>query len=86
METTAKKPSRKKFIGWGTALLAAVAAWRFFPVKPKANSTTVKMLTRDGKLVEVDKRFLASGGEKIKTKELQDWVKKTPSTTNNHGE
>jgi hypothetical protein len=37
---------------------------------------TVKMLTQDGKLVEIDASILASGNKKISDKELQNWVKK----------
>ena len=37
---------------------------------------TVKMLTQDGSLVEIDKKLLASSGKKISNKELQEWIKK----------
>ena len=36
---------------------------------------TVKMLTQDGQLVEVDAKLLAASRKKISDKELQDWVK-----------
>jgi len=34
------------------------------------------MLTRDGKLVEIDASLLAVNKKKISDKELQNWVKK----------
>ncbi len=37
---------------------------------------TMKMLTQDGRLVEVDIAKLNGAKEKISNKQLQDWVKK----------
>jgi hypothetical protein len=70
-------PNRKKFLLWGAALVASISAVRFLKRKPQATKT-VKMLTRDGKLVEVN-RDVISRLEKIKkisNEELQNWVKK----------
>jgi hypothetical protein len=72
--------SRKKFLLSGAAILSALAIWKFIPGrKSKQDSPTnetVKMLTQDGKLVEIDKRLLASSGKKISNEELQTWIKK----------
>jgi hypothetical protein len=75
--------TRKKFLLWGAAIFSSVTALKFFtgskkpkPVSAGKNSGTVKMLTQDGKLVEIDKELLAAGTKKITDKELQGWVKK----------
>ena len=69
------KVTRRKLVSWvGILSLFAFAGAAFRPWKNKPPHT-VKMLTQDGKLVEVDARLLASGKKKISDKELQDWVK-----------
>ena len=47
-------------------------------VKANASSDTesVKMLSQDGKLVEIKKSLLLSSGKKISDEELKKWVKK----------
>ena len=74
MQESQKKTSRKKFLLWTTALVSSVTAFKIFGAKKKA-TTTVRMLTEDGKLVEVDTSQITKG-RKISNKELQDWVKK----------
>ena len=75
MEQPTNPPSRKKFIWWGAAALASITAFRFFGKKKKEKPETVKMLTEDGRLVEIDKNML-SKGKKISNEELQQWIKK----------
>lgn len=73
------KPSRKKFLWWGAAAAASIAGFRFFGrQKPKSKipGDTVKMLTQDGRLVEIDKALLASNKKKITDDELKKWVNK----------
>lgn len=72
-------PERKKVLQWA---LLAIASWAVFRPLTRAGKIscapppeTVKMLTEDGRLVEVDKKLLAGGGRKISTEELQCWVK-----------
>jgi hypothetical protein len=71
--------SRKKFIWWGAGLVTAFAGLRLFKGKNKnveeKKKETVKMLTQDGKLVEID-RELMTAGKKISTEELKQWVNK----------
>ncbi|HVU93575.1 MAG TPA: hypothetical protein VHE34_00045 [Puia sp.] len=43
---------------------------------PGNKGETVKMLTQDGRLVEIDKALLASGGKKVSDEELKRWVKR----------
>ena len=84
MPQTNNSPSRKKFLWWGAAALAAIAGSRFFSTRQKKNlpgekKATAKMLTQDGRLVEIDKTLLASGSKKISADELKQWVNKTPA-------
>lgn len=76
MEQKKTATSRKKFFIWSLGVLASVSAFSFFMGKKNAKNKTVKMLTQDGKLVEIDKELLRSSGEKITNEELQNWIKK----------
>jgi hypothetical protein len=77
MENENKPVSRKKFVFWGVGALSVLTAARyFFRSAPKKNTTTIKMLAQDGKLVEVDVTNLACGKrKKISDDELKNWVK-----------
>ncbi len=75
-----KKQNRRKFIGWGLVSAAALTAFRFV-MPSQANKSgrkeTVKMLTQDGKLVEVDvTAFHSSPRKQVSNQELQNWIKK----------
>ncbi len=81
-EKQTNSPERRKFV-WNMGILSAFAAvgsitglsfWR----KKKATSKkqTVKMLTQDGRLVEVDIARLNSSKKKVTNTELQHWIKK----------
>jgi hypothetical protein len=78
-----QKKSRRRFvvISAGIAVVATLAGWLGFSVRKKE---TVKLLTRDGRLVEIDKSILRSTGKKIKEEELHTWVenKTAPPKTN----
>ena len=78
MESTAKTTSRKKFFLWSAGVLTSVTAFKYFFGKGlnKKKSNTVKMLTQDGILVEVDQESIDYSGKRITDKELQLWVKK----------
>lgn len=78
MEELNKKSSRKNFFIWGAGILSSFTALRILSSskKKESKSETVKMLTQDGRLVEIDKKMLAAGGKKITNTELQEWVKK----------
>ena len=64
--------SRKKFLLWSSTILAGLTLLRF--VKKEKKTETVKMLTRDGKLVTIDKNLLKGKGNKIQQKDLQTWI------------
>ena len=80
MKPNQKITTRKKFLLWGGVLVASITAWKWLPGGRSVKSNTVKMLSQDGTLVEIDKSLLASSGKKISNKELQKWVRK-PKTT-----
>lgn len=79
MDNDNKLQSRKKFIGLGVSAAALFATFKFWsPTKiaVKKQPPTVKMLSQDGKLVEVDIAALPSRKKKITNKEMQGWIKK----------
>jgi len=76
MDNDNKIQSRKKFIGLGVSAAALFTAFKFWAPKKKKETKTVKMLTQDGKLVEVDIAALSPKKKKITNKELQNWIKK----------
>jgi hypothetical protein len=82
MEQPQKTSTRKKFLLWSAAILSTVTFLKYFSRTKKSGviacgkKMTVKMLTQDGTLVEIDKSLLAASGKKITNEELQQWVKK----------
>jgi hypothetical protein len=77
--------SRRKLIaGIGLlSLLAPLASAAKVPfIRKKFKETTkpapnkVKMLTQDGKLVEVDERFLSTVRQNVTNDDLKSWIKK----------
>jgi hypothetical protein len=76
MQESEKFQSRKKFILWGAATLSSITVLKFFKTPKKKKTETVKMLTRDGKLVVVNIAVLPTQKKKITNKELQNWIKK----------
>jgi len=68
-----KKQHRRKFIIWSISSAAVFSALKF--ILPNKKKETIKMLTQDGKLVEVDMAVLPTKKRKISTKELQNWIK-----------
>lgn len=84
MENEKKIPTRRKFVV-GLGLLSLLAAIGLPVAKRKQiiscgpfdKKKTVKMLTQDGKLVEIDEDKLTGQRKKISDKELQSWVNKS---------
>lgn len=76
MQEAQPATSRKKFLLWSATILSSATIFRFIKVPKKKKPDTLKMLTQEGKLVEIDKKLLVSPGKKITNKELQQWVKK----------
>ena len=83
-----KLPLRRKII-WGIGILsvfAAIKAATRFPFsnkkdviacKPESKGKTIKMLTQDGRLVEIDESLMTAEKKKITDHELQNWINKT---------
>lgn len=74
---------RKVIAGLGILSLLPILKLGIFTKKrdviscaPEASNTKMKMLTQDGRLVEVDISKIKGAKEKISNKQLQDWVKK----------
>ena len=70
-----KTQGRRKFITWGVASAALLTAAKFI-LPSKKKPETVKMLTEDGKLVEVAIASLPQKKKKITNGELQNWINK----------
>ena len=77
MEQNNKTSSRKKFLLWGAAALSSLALLKNLPAKKKEKKETIKMLTQDGILVEIDAdKMYSSKREMISDKQLKSWVTK----------
>ena len=85
--TNTNTASRRKLIrGLGIlSMFAAIAAAVRLPFigkkeviscKPETNKTMLKMLTQDGRLVEIDASLITASKKKISNNELQNWIKK----------
>ena len=76
MQNKEVKVTRRKLVGWLGILTAFGAAGAAVVPWKSKKPVMVKMLTQDGKLVEVDARVLENAGAKISDCELQGWLKK----------
>lgn len=77
MDQNTKTSSRKKFLLWGATLLSAITVFKFIPKKETPKNPTVKMLSQDGTLVEIDIEKLIHGRvNKINDEQLKNWVTK----------
>ena len=65
------------------AAFCSATVLRIITRKKKEQGDTVKMLTQDGTLVEVDRKLLGPAGRKISNGELQQWVKNTAEKNKN---
>lgn len=72
-----KNLSRKKFLTWGVGLTSLLALPSVLWGKSKKEKgQPVKLLTADGKLVQVDEKVLEAARQKKKAsnKEIYDWM------------
>jgi hypothetical protein len=80
MEPQSKISSRKKFLLWGAAALSSLTMLKIFSGSKKEKKETVKMLTQDGELVEVDiEKIYGSKRRRISDDQLKTWVNKKQS-------
>ncbi len=76
MQEVQKTNSRKKFILLGVTALSSLGMMKVFKGLKKKKPETVKMLSQDGKLVEIPQTLLNNASaRKISDKELQHWIK-----------
>jgi hypothetical protein len=76
-----EKKSRRSFFLKAIGLSAAAAVTAWFGFSSKKKTEKVKMLTQDGRLIEIDKILLQSGGKKISNEEIHSWVSNKTSKT-----
>jgi hypothetical protein len=62
MQEAQPSTSRKKFLLWSATILSSATIFKFIKIPKKKKTETVKMLTQDGRLVEIDKKLLVSPG------------------------
>jgi hypothetical protein len=80
MEKETKKLSRKNFLSWGVAITSILALPSIFGGKKKKEPKKVKMLTQDGRLVEIDMENIPAKKQKIKSADIHTWVNKKTSS------
>ena len=68
--------SRKKFLFSGLSLAAVAAFFKWGNQPELEKKKTVKFLTQDGKLVEIDEDKLPSFKKAATKEEVQNWIKK----------
>ena len=69
------KKDRRKVLYWMAGALSVLMFWKYAP-KPEKKCETIKMLTEDGSLVEVDIKYLKGERTKLKSDEFHSWVKR----------
>lgn len=74
MKNSPKTTSRKKFLFWGSFSLISFSLLNLFGRGKKPKKETIKMLTQDGKLVEVDVASIKRTGNKISDTEIHTWL------------
>ena len=74
MQNDKKINSRRKFMVWGASIISGLSLLSL-GIRSRKKNETVKMLTQDGRLVEVDKRLLTGSKEKISNNDLKGWIK-----------
>jgi hypothetical protein len=79
MENGNIQVSRKKFAVWTFGILSAFTALRFLFHSATPPKTTTRMLTEDGKLVEVDMSKLPVKRRRIKDAEIHSWIRRKHS-------
>jgi hypothetical protein len=79
METVPEKKQkdRRKILYWVTGALSVLIFWKWTGKRnDQEKEKPVKMLTEDGRLVEVDPKYLAGNGKKVTNDEIHNWVMK----------
>lgn len=77
-----KNVSRKKFIAWAIgigSLAVVVPPILRSPSKKRNKSTTARMLTQDGRLVEVDIANIPAKKRKLRLADIHGWIRRKAS-------
>jgi hypothetical protein len=74
MQQDKKVNSRRNFMAWTASIISGLSLISL-GVRSRKKKETVKMLTQDGKLVEIEKSLLAGQKEKISNDDLKGWIK-----------
>lgn len=75
MDSEKTKISRKNFLGWGLGISSVLVIPAFLQFgKKKPEIKTAKMLTQDGRLVEVDLSKIPANSKKAKHEEIHNWI------------
>lgn len=69
-----KNSNRRKFLFAGLSLAALAGAFRF--IKKTDDKKTIKFLTQDGKLVEIDADKVPTTKQAASKQDIKNWVKK----------
>ena len=80
MEKEQKKLSRKTFLSWGAGITSLLVVPSFLKSKKKKEPQKVKMLTQDGRLVEIDIENIPAKKQKIESADIHTWVSKKTSS------
>jgi hypothetical protein len=72
-----KNQNRRKFLLAGLSLAALLATLRL--TKKKTEKKTIKFLTQDGKLVEIEADKVPTTKQAVTKQDLQNWIKKNKS-------
>ena len=80
MKKETKDLSRKKFLFWGIGISSLLAIPAFLRPKKNKETKTVKMLTQDGRLVEIEVANIPSKKNKLKANDIHTWVNKKTSS------
>ena len=76
MKPSGNKLSRKKFLFFGVSVSALLGIPSCLRPRDQVKNKTVRMLTEDGKLVEVDATLLPSKKAKLGLSDIRTWVHK----------
>jgi hypothetical protein len=71
-----KSSNRRKFLFAGLSFTGLVAALPFLK-KPVEKKQSIKFLTQEGKLVEIDVDKIPSNKQAATKKDIQGWIKKS---------
>ena len=80
MEQEKKNISRKNFFAWTAGIFSLVMVPSFvkFSGRKTRPAKKVKMLTEDGRLVEIDAVHIPSKKRKVKIADIHNWIKRKP--------